>query len=91
MPVLVRLPQSADVTLCLSWTQCSIDPNTVDTVLASVGQEKGEILAGMNTAKSCFMDDVLAWMSSVQAMRVMLDSLLPKLAFYRLYVQLAEV
>ena len=28
MPVLVRLPASADVTLCLSWTQCTIDPST---------------------------------------------------------------
>ena len=60
----------------------------LDDILSEIRQESmGPVLEEIPVDGACFMDDVLAWKSSITSLQALMDKLLPKLAAFGLRIQ----
>ena len=63
----------------------------LDDVLSDIEHvQVGPVLEEVPADGACFMDDVIAWKSSISALQAFMDKLLPSLAKYGLHIQPAK-
>ena len=63
----------------------------LDYILSDIQQQSvGAVLEEIPVDGACFMDDVLAWKSSITSLQTLMNQLLPHLAFFGLHIQPAK-